>query len=76
MRPVVRLLVSRVEGGWLLRYDVLLAMALLAAVLSLDLAASWGDAVLVLVLRLRMFFGMPGLCGWVSRFYPISTVLL
>ena len=74
MRPVVRLLVSRMEGGWLLRYDVLLAMALLAAVLSLGLAASWGDA--VLVFRLRMFFGTYGLCDWVSRFYSISTVLL
>lgn len=74
MRPVGGSLVKRIEGRWLLGYDVLPAMALLAAVLSLGLAASWGDA--VLVLRLRMFFGMPGLCGWVSRFYSISTVLL
>ena len=62
------------EGGWLLGYDVLPVMALLAAVLSLGLAASWGDA--VVVLRLRMFFAMFGLCAWVSRFYSISTVLL
>jgi hypothetical protein len=62
---------------WLLGYDVLLAMALCAVVVvapSLDLAANWVDA--VVVLRLHMFSVLSGICAWVLRFYCISFVWL
>jgi hypothetical protein len=51
--------VKTVDGGWCLGYDVLLAMAPLAVVLSLDLAANWVDGAVVLQLHMLSVMYVP-----------------